>query len=352
MSLKKLFGSVPTLSITTILLQAQPVALQVGRNQFQIALWSFRSVQSLSPVQLFTTLWTVACARLPCSSPAPKVYLDSYPSSRWCHPAISSSCISFSSCLQSFPASGSFLLNQFFTSGGQSIGVFSFSICPSNEYSGLISFRIDWFDLLAVQGTLKSLLQHHSSKTSILHCSDFFIVQLSHPYMTTKKTIALTRQIFVTKVMCVLFNKLSRLIIAFLPRSKHLLRLWLQSPSAVILEPRKIVFHCFHCFPIYLPWSDGTGCHDLRFWMLSFKPTFLLSALIFIKRLFSSSSFSAIRVVSSAYLRLLIFLLAILIPACASSSPAFLMMYSAYKLNSLDILLFLFGTSLLFHVQF
>ena len=156
MSLKKVFGSVPTLSITPILLQAQPVALQVGRNQFQIALWSFSSVQSLSPVQLFATLWTAACARLPCSSPTTGVYSDSYPSSQWCHPAISSSCISFSSCLQSFPASGSFLLSQFFTSGGQSIGVFSVSIWPSNEYSGLISFRIDWFDLLAVQGTLES----------------------------------------------------------------------------------------------------------------------------------------------------------------------------------------------------
>ena len=117
---------------------------------------------------------------------------------------------------------------------------FSFSISPSIEYSALISFRTDWFHLLVVQGTLKSLLQHHSSKTSILWHSAFFIVQLSHPYMTTGKTIALTRWTFAGKVMFLLFNMLSRLVIAFLPRSKHLLISWLQSPSAVILEPPKI----------------------------------------------------------------------------------------------------------------
>ena len=116
---------------------------------------------------------------------------------------------------------------------------FSFNISPSNEHSGLISFRMDWLDLLAVQGTLKSLLQHHSSKASILWCSAFFIVQLSHPYMTTGKTIALTRWTFVGKIMSLLFNMLSRLVIIFLPRSKHLLISWLQSPSAVILEPQK-----------------------------------------------------------------------------------------------------------------
>ena len=127
-------------------------------------------------------------------------------------------------------------MSHFFTSGGQSIG---FSASATNEYSGLISFRIDWLDLLAVQGTLKTLLQHHSSKASILHHSAFFIVQLSHPYMTTGKTITLTRQTSVNKVMSLLFSMLSRLVIAFLPRSKHLLILWLQSPSGVILEPRK-----------------------------------------------------------------------------------------------------------------
>ena len=123
-----------------------------------------------------------------------------------------------------------------------------------SEYSGLISFRINWFDLLVVQGTLKSLLQHHSSKASILQCSAFFIVQLSYPYMNTGKTIALTRWTFVGKVMSLLLNMLSRLVIAFLPRSKHLSIPWLQSPSTVIFgAPQNKVFHCFHCFPIYLP---------------------------------------------------------------------------------------------------
>ena len=130
---------------------------------------------------------------------------------------------------------------------------FSFSIIPSKEIPGLISFRMDWLHLLAVQGTLKSLLQHHSSKASILQRAAFFTVQLSHPYMTTGKTIALTRKTFVGKVMSLLLNMLSRLVITFLPRSKCLLISWLQSPSAVILEPRKILCHCFHCFPIYLP---------------------------------------------------------------------------------------------------
>ena len=127
---------------------------------------------------------------------------------------------------------------------------FSFDISLSNEYSGLISFRMDWLDLLAVQGTLKSLLQHHSSKASILQCSAFFIVQLSHPYMTTGKTIALTIRTSVSKVMSLLFNMLSRLVIAFLSKSKHLLISWLQSPSAVILEPQKIKSDSF---PIYFP---------------------------------------------------------------------------------------------------
>ena len=127
---------------------------------------------------------------------------------------------------------------------------FSFSISPSNEYPGLISFRMDWLDLLAVQGTLKSLLQHHSSKASIFRRSAFFTVQLSHPYMTTGKTIALTKRTFVGKVMSLLLNMLSRLVIAFLPRNKHLLILWLL--SSVISQENKIC-HCFHFFPIYLP---------------------------------------------------------------------------------------------------
>ena len=131
---------------------------------------------------------------------------------------------------------------------------FSFNISPSKEHPGLISFSMDRLDLLAVQGTLKSLLQHHSSKTSILHHSVFFIVQLSHPYMTTGRTIALTRWTFVDKVISLLYSMLSRLVIIFLPRSKRLLTSWLQLPSEVILEPRKNkVSHSCHCFAIYLP---------------------------------------------------------------------------------------------------
>ena len=236
---------------------------------------------------------------------------------------------------------------------------FRFSISPSNEYSGLISFSIDWLDLLAVPGTLKSLLQHHSSKASILWCSAFFMVQPSHPYMTTGKTIALTRQTYVDKVMSLLFNMLSGFVIAFLPRSKCLLISWLQSPSAVILEPKKIK-------SVTVSFVSPSICHKMMgpdamffiFWMLSFMSTFSLSSFTFIKRLFSSFSLSAIRVVSSAYLRLLLFLPAILIPAYASSSPAFRVMYSIYKLNkhgtiyNLDVLLSQFWISPLFHVWF
>ena len=188
-------------------------------------------------------------ARLPCPSPTLGVYSNSCPLSQCCHPTILSSVVPFSH-LQSFPASG------------------------SSQVAKLLEFQLQhqslqWIvraDLLAVQGTLKHLLQHHSSKASILWRLAFFIVQLSHPYMTTGKTIALTRQTFVDKVMSLLFNMLSRLVITFLPRSKCLLISWLQSPSAVILEPPKNkVCHCFHCFPIYLPWNYGTRCHDLCF---------------------------------------------------------------------------------------
>ena len=207
---------------------------------------------------------------------------------------------------------------------------FSFSINPPSEYLRLISFTIDWFDLLAVQGTLKSLIQHHSSKASILQCSTFNRVQLSHQYMTTGNTIALTRQTFVRKVMSLLFNMLSRFVITFLPRSKHLLILWLQSPSAVSLEPPKI--NSVTVSIVFPPiWHEVMGLDAMIFvfQMLNFKPAFSLSSFTLSKRLFSSSSLSTIRVVSSAYLRLLIFLPAILLPACASSSSAFLVMHSA-----------------------
>ena len=158
---------------------------------------------------------------------------------------------------------------------------------------------MDWLDLLAVQGTLKSLLQHHSSKVSIRWCSAFFMVQLSHPYMTAGKTRALTRQTFVGKGMSLPFNMLSRLVLTFLPRSKRLLILWLQSPSAVILEPKKIKSDTVSTVsPIYFPWSDGTRCHDLRFLNVELEGNFFTLLFHFHQRLFSSS-LSAIRVVSS-----------------------------------------------------
>ena len=188
---------------------------------------------SLRPHQLQNT-------RLPCPLPSPEAHSNSCPSSRSCLPIISSSVVPFSSCPRSFPATGYFFNESVFPIKWPNYWSFSFSISPSNQYSELISFRIDWFNLLAVQGTLKSLLQHHSSKASILHCSAFFMVQLSHPYMTTGKTIALTRWTFVGKVISLLFNMLSRFVIAFVQRSKCLLISWLQLPSAVILEPRKI----------------------------------------------------------------------------------------------------------------
>ena len=167
---------------------------------------------------------------------------------------------------QSFLASGFFPNKSALRIRWPNYWSFSFSISSSNEYSGLISFRMDWLDLLEVQGTLKSLLQHHSSKASILRHSVFFIVSLSHPYMTTGKTIVLTRWTFVGKVMSLLLNMLSRLITTFLPRNKF----FLNFVAAFTIcsdfgAPQNKVSHCFPCFPIYLPWSDGTRCHDLCF---------------------------------------------------------------------------------------
>ena len=158
----------------------------------------------------------------------------------------------------------SFPMSQLFAWGGQSTGVSALaSFLPKKSQGWSPS---EWTGSISLQSKgLSSLLQHHSSKASILWCSAFFTVQLSHPYLTTGKTIALTRWTFVGKVMALLLNMLSRLVITFLPRSKRLLISWLQSSSAVIWEPKKIVCHFFHCFPIYLPWSDGTRCHDLHF---------------------------------------------------------------------------------------
>ena len=210
-------------------------------------------------------------ARPPCPSPTPRVHSNSRPLNWWCHLAISSSVIPFSSCPQSPPSIRIFSSESTLHMRWPKYWSFSFSIIPSNEHPGLISFRRDWLDLLAVQGTLKSLLQHHSSKASILQRSDFFRVQLSHLCMTTRKTIALTTWTFVSKMMCFLFNMLSRFLTTFLSRSKSLLISWLQSSSAVILEPQKIksaTVSTFHSF--YLPWSDRNGCYDLCFLNVEF----------------------------------------------------------------------------------
>ena len=211
------------------------------------------SVQSLSRVQLFVTPQTAAHqASLSITnsrSPSKPMSIESVmPSSHFilCRPPLL--------LLSIFPSIRVFSNESVFLIRWPKYWSFSFSISPSNEYSALISFRMDWLDLLAVQGTLKSLLQYHSSKASVLQHSAFFIVQLSHPYMTTGKTIVLTRWIFVGKVMSLFFNKLSSLVITFLPRRKYLLISWLQSPSAMILEPPQNKFsHCFYYFPIYLP---------------------------------------------------------------------------------------------------
>jgi len=223
-----------------------------------------------------------------CPSPTPGIYSNSCPLSWWCHPAISSSVVPFSSCSQSLPASV-FSSESTLHMRWPKYWCFSFSISPSKEHPGRISFRMDWLDLLAVQGTLKSLLQHHSSKASILRRSVFFTVQLLHPYMTTGKTIALTRQTFVGKVMSLLLNMLSRLVIIFLPRSRHLLISWLQSPSAVVLEPKKIKSDTVSTVsPSVSHEVMGPDAIIFVFWTLGCKPTFSLSSFTFIKRLFSS----------------------------------------------------------------
>ena len=201
--------------------------------------------------------------RLPCSSTTPRACSNSCPLSWWCHPTISSSVVPFSSYLV-FPRIRVFSSLSVLCIRWPKYWSFSFSISPSNEYSGLISFWIDWLDLLVVQGTLKNLLQHHSSKASVW-CSAFFMVEFSHPYMTTGKTIALTIWTFVGSVMSLFSNTLSTFVIAFLPRIKCLWISWLQSPDAVILEPKEIKSSSFHFSSIYLPWSDWTRSHDLRF---------------------------------------------------------------------------------------
>ena len=203
-------------------------------------------------------------ARLPCLSLSPGDGSNSCPLSRSCHPTISPSVVPFCSHLQSFPASGSFPVSQFFTSGGQSIGVAASTLVFSTNIQDW--FPLGWTGWISLKSKgLSRVLQHHSSKVSILWCSAFFTVQFSHPYMTTGKTIALTRRTLVGKVMSLLFNMLSRLVIAFLPRSKCLLILWLQPPSVVILEPKKINSVTVSIVSPSFAWSDETGCHDLIF---------------------------------------------------------------------------------------
>ena len=268
---------------------------QTGSSHYFITVllgYQFSSVQSLSHVWLFATSWTAAHqASLSINKSQSLLKLMSSESvmpSNYLIP-----CCPFLLLPSIFPSIRVFSNELVLHIRWPNDWSFSFSISPSKEYSGMISSRRDWFDLLAVQGTLKSLLQHHSSKASILQCSAFFIVQLSHPYMTTGETTGLTRWTFVGRVMPLLFNMLSRLVIDFLQRSKRLLISWPQSLCTVILEPLKIK-------SLRVSIVSYSICHELMgpddmilaFWMLSFKPTFSLSSSTFIKRLFSSSSLS------------------------------------------------------------
>ena len=230
----------------------------------------FSSVQSLSHIRLFATPWTAAHQAFlsitnSWSPPKPMSIELVMPSSHLilCRPLLLLTSM--------FPSITVFSNKSVLHIRWPKYWSFSFNISPFNEHSGLISFRMDWLIIFAVQGTLKSLFQHHSAKASILWCSAFFIVQLSHPYMTTGKIIALTRWTFVDKVMSLLFNMLSRLIINFSPKE----RVSFNFLATVTIcsdfgAPKNKVSHCFHCFPIYFPWSDGTRCHDLSFLNVEF----------------------------------------------------------------------------------
>ena len=245
----------------------------IRQNRYQ-NIFQFSSVQSLSCVQLSATPWIAAHqASLSITNSRSSLKLMSIESVMTPNHLIL--CFPLLLLPSIFPSIRVFSNESALRIRWPKCWSFSFNISPSNEYPGLISFRMDWLDLLAVKGTLKSLLQHHSSKASILQRSAFFTVQLSHPYMTTGKTVALTRRTFVGKVMSLLLNMLSRLVITFLPRSKHLLILWLQKPSEVDFGAQENkACHCFQCFPIYLAWSDGTGCHDLSFLNVEFSVQF------------------------------------------------------------------------------
>ena len=221
-------------------------------------------------------LWHIT---LLCPPLSPGVCSNSSPLNRWCHPTISSSAAFFSFCLQSFPASKVFSNESALHIRWPKYWSFSFSISPSSEYPGLISFRIDWFDLFVIQRTLKSLFKHHNLKASVLQCSDFFMVQFSYPYTTTGKTIALTIQTFVSKIMSLLFNTLSRFVIAFLPRSKHLNFMAAVTIHSDSRAQENKICHCFHFFPFYFPY-DGSRCHDLSFLNVEFQASFLTITLM------------------------------------------------------------------------
>ena len=282
-------------------------------------------VQSLSCVWLFATPWTAARqASMSFTVSWNSLKLTSM--SRWCHPTISFSAACFSLCLQSFPASGSFPMSWLFVSDGQNTGASALaSVLPMNIQGW---FPLGWTGWVSLQPKgLKSLLQHHNLQASVLQHSAFFMVQLSHPYMTIHSFDCMD----LCKVISLLFNTQSTFVVAFLPKSKCILISGLLSLSTVILDPKKIVCHHFHCFPTYLPWSDGTWCHvPLVFWVLSFKPAYSLTSFTLIKKFFS---FSSLKMFFSSICVSEVVNVSLLIPACDSLRLAFQMIYSAYKLN-------------------
>ena len=235
---------------------------------------------------MFNSLWPhgLQNARLPCPSLSPWVCSNSCSLTQWCHPIVSSSLVLFS-----FPSIRGFSNELSLCIRWPKYWSFSFSISPSNKHPGLISFGMDWLDLLVVQGTLKSLLHCHNLSALILQLSAFFMTQFSHSYMSCGKTIASTNT-FVGKVMFLFFNTLSRFVIAVLPRSKHLLISWLKSRSALILKPKRIKSNSVFTFsPSICHEVIGPDAMIFVFWMLSFKIVFSLSSFTFIKRFFSSS---------------------------------------------------------------
>ena len=249
--------------------ESSPIQLLLSPQPDVFPLFWISSVQSLSHVRLIVTPWNVACqASLSITNSWSLLKLTSFasvmPSNHLilCCPLLLPPSI--------FPSIRIFSSESALRIRWPKYWSFSFSMSPSDEHSGLISFRMDWFDLLTVQGALKSLLQHHSSKALILRRSAFFMVQLSHPYMTTGKTIALTRWTFVGKVMSLLFNMPSRLVIAFLPRSKRLNFMAAVTICSDLGVAKNEVSHCFHCSPFYLPWSDWASCCDLSFLNIEF----------------------------------------------------------------------------------